>query len=162
MKMLSEIIKNELADYLTLHYFPSTCIEREGVSQPVSDYSTAAVPALTELDAGFSETVVKMALSRYEKDSDFYLRANLTRQTFNIMKQHPEYLPTRQTAFACAIGLQLGLDETRDLLARAGYAISHSSKMDVIIEYFIRSGEYDIQKINEALYDYDQPLLGNY
>ena len=159
--MLSENIKIELAEFINLHYFPVEANEKDGVAEPVSSYFSA-VPNLTNLDAGFSETVVSMALARYGKDSDFYLRANLTRQTFNIMKQHQEYLPTRQTAFACAIGLQLNLDETKDLLARAGYAISHSCKMDVIIEYFIRSGEYDIQKINEALYEYDQPLLGNY
>ena len=70
------------------------------------------------------------------------------------------YLPSKRTVIALAIALELSIDETKDLLNRAGYSISHSQKFDVIIEYFIVSGQYNIFEINEVLFKYDQPLLG--
>jgi len=70
-------------------------------------------------------------------------------------------MPSKRTALALAIALRLSLPETSDLLARAGYTLSHSQKFNVIIEYFIVSQRYDIGQINEALFKYDQPLLGS-
>ena len=70
------------------------------------------------------------------------------------------YTPKKPTIIALAIALELSLDETDDLLERAGYALSHASKFDVIVEYFIVSGKYNIFDINEVLFKYDQPLLG--
>ena len=69
-------------------------------------------------------------------------------------------MPSKRTAIALAVALKLSLDETDDLLRRAGYALSHAVKFDVIVEYFIANGKHDVFEINEVLFEYDQPLLG--
>jgi O-acetyl-ADP-ribose deacetylase len=79
---------------------------------------------------------------------------------FSKIRTSRNYMPSKRTAVGLAIALELSLDETEDLLERAGYALSHSQKFDVIVEYFIVSGKYDIFEINEVLFKYDQPLLG--
>ena len=92
---------------------------------------------------------------------EFYTRANITRATFWNMKHNPEQVPKKTTVLACAIGLRLDPEETEDLLLRAGMALSHYYKLDVIVEYFIKAHYYDIDEINAMLFEEDQPLLGS-
>lgn len=112
------------------------------------------------LDESFSVTLLRLIDVRGRKDVDVYKRANLDRKLFSKIRTGKGYMPSKRTAVALAVALELSLDEADDLLGRAGYTFSHSQKFDVIVEYFIVNRKYDVYEINEVLFKYDQPLLG--
>ena len=116
---------------------------------------------LKQADAGFTETLLKLIDKTGKKDSEIYKKANLSKQHFSKIRNNPDYKPTKQTAIALALALELDLEATRDLIGRAGYALSNSSKFDLIIRYFIEQKNYNVVEINMALYEFDQSLLGS-
>ena len=116
---------------------------------------------LQQADAGFTETLLNLIDKTGKKDSEIYKKANISKQHFSKIRNNPNYKPTKPTAIALALALELNLDETRDLIGRAGYALTNSSKFDLIIQFFIGQGNYNIVEINIVLYEFDQVLLGS-
>ena len=174
----------DIAEYIDDHYVDRNAMyrrwefrdgefcEKKCLTGPPSSsmpsYSSAPMSAsrsdldelLDELDAGFSETLLRLIDRSGKKDSEVYKKANVDRKLFSKIRNNPNYKPSKTTAVAFAIALELDLEETKDLISRAGFALSHSSKFDLVVEYFIKHKNYDVFQINEALFAFDLSLLG--
>lgn len=131
-----------------------------GSARPIAD-ERELKDLLVHLDTSFSQAVLSLIDERGLTDAAVYKKANLSRQVFSKLRKDDGYRPAKPTAVALAIALELDMDQTRELLQRAGYALSTASTFDAIVRYYIERHSYDIVAINQMLFAFDQPLLGS-
>lgn len=163
------IRSKKLDEYGTESMYGSRLEARRIREQECADMSVEAAISMdsddwgqliNDLDAGFSETLLQLIDRTGKKDSEIYKKANVDRKLFSKIRNNMDYRPSKTTALAFAFALELDVEETKDFISRAGFALSHSSKFDVIVEYFLVNRNYNVFELNEVLFAFDQPLIG--
>ena len=173
---LSEKLFHNIESYIDRHYVHAyesemlgmsdrrVCrqrdVPREIMAAPCVKPSVSLDEFLKKKDKGFTETLLSMIEERGLKNSTVYKKACISKQHFSKLINDPSAKPSKATALALAVALELDVKQTKDLIGRAGYALTNSSTFDLIVRYFIEHQQYNIVEINIALYEFDQTLLG--
>lgn len=173
---LSEHLYNDVQSYIDENYveeniyfnsrYESRRIEANFIDFKKEDVVCKAMPLrsledlIDEVDETFSEYLLRMIDYKGLKDPDVYKKANIDRRLFSKIRSNKHYQPSKSTALALAFALELNLDETKDMLNKAGYALSNSNKVDIIFKYFIEQNNYNIYELNEVLFKFTETTLG--
>ena len=151
-RMETALMTQQLEEQADMMYAPCPAM-----AEPCMERSLDEL--VEQLEESFNAMLLRLIDQKGFTDTQVYKRANLDRKHFSKLRKEG-YNPSKPTVVALAIALHLNLDETKDFLGRAGYALTRASKFDVIIEYCIREGIYDIFEVNELLFAFEERLLG--